>query len=50
MLHYAVVFLLIALISAALGFGALAGTAATIAKICFVVFLVFALLSFLKKK
>jgi uncharacterized membrane protein YtjA (UPF0391 family) len=47
MLHYAVVFLLIALISAALGFGALAGTAATIAKICFVVFLVFALLSFL---
>ena len=50
MLHYAVVFLLIALISAALGFGALAGTAAMIAKICFVVFLVFALLSFLKKK
>lgn len=50
MLYYAVVFLLIALISAALGFGALAGTAATIAKICFVVFLVFALLSFLKKK
>jgi uncharacterized membrane protein YtjA (UPF0391 family) len=40
MLHWAVVFLVIALISAALGFGGLAGTAAGFAKILFLVFLV----------
>jgi uncharacterized membrane protein YtjA (UPF0391 family) len=40
MLHYAVVFLIIALIAAALGFGGIAGTAAGIAKILFLVFLV----------
>jgi uncharacterized membrane protein YtjA (UPF0391 family) len=50
MLHYAVVFLIVAIIAAVLGFGTLAGTAALIAKICFVVFLIFALLTFLKKK
>jgi uncharacterized membrane protein YtjA (UPF0391 family) len=50
MLHYAIVFLIIALIAAFLGFGALSGLAATIAKICFVVFLLFALFSFVKKK
>lgn len=49
MLHYAIVFLVIALIAAFLGFGALAGTAALIAKVCFVVFLVFALVGFLKR-
>ena len=49
MLHYAVVFLVIAIIAAVLGFGVIAGTAAWIAKICFLVFLVFAILSFLKK-
>ena len=49
MLHYAVVFLIVAIIAAVLGFGVIAGTAAWIAKICFVVFLIFALLAFLKK-
>jgi uncharacterized membrane protein YtjA (UPF0391 family) len=41
-LHYAIVFLIIALIAAFLGFGSLAGTAALIAKVCFVLFLIFA--------
>lgn len=40
MLSWALVFLVIALIAAALGFGALAGTAAWIAKVLFFVFLV----------
>jgi uncharacterized membrane protein YtjA (UPF0391 family) len=50
MLHYAVVFLVVALIAAFLGFGYIAGTAAWIAKILFVVFLILAVVSFLKKK
>ena len=50
MLHYALVFLVVALIAAVLGFGVIAGTAAWIAKICFVVFLIFAIITFLKKK
>lgn len=49
MLHYALVFLVVAIIAAGLGFGALSGLAATIAKVCFVLFLVFAIVSFLKK-
>ena len=49
MLHYALVFLIIAIIAAVLGFGVVAGTAAWIAKVCIVVFLVLALISFLKK-
>jgi uncharacterized membrane protein YtjA (UPF0391 family) len=49
MLHYAVIFLVIALIAGVLGFGAISGTAAWIAKACFVVFLIFAVISFLKK-
>ena len=40
MLHYAVVFLIIALIAGALGFFGIAGTAASIAKILFLTFLV----------
>lgn len=40
MLHYALVFLVIALVAAALGFGALAGVAAVLAKVMFFVFLV----------
>ena len=40
MLHYAVVFLIIALIAGALGFFGIAGTAASIAKILFLIFLV----------
>jgi uncharacterized membrane protein YtjA (UPF0391 family) len=47
MLHYAWVFLVIALIAAVLGFGVIAGTAATIAKFCFVAFLIIFLISFL---
>ena len=50
MLHYALVFLIVAIIAAVLGFGVIAGTAAWIAKICFVVFLIFAIVTFLKKK
>jgi len=40
MLHWAIVFLVIALVAAALGFGSLAGTAASFAKILFMIFLV----------
>ena len=40
MLHYAVVFLVIALIAALLGFGGIAGASMGIAKILFFVFLV----------
>ncbi len=50
MLHYAVVFLVVALIAAFLGFGYIAGTAAWIAKILFVVFLILAVVAFLKKR
>lgn len=50
MLHYAVVFLVIAIIAAILGFGTIAGTAAFIAKILFFVFLAMALITFLTKK
>jgi uncharacterized membrane protein YtjA (UPF0391 family) len=40
MLHYALVFLVLGLIAAILGFGGLAGTSIGIAKILFFVFLV----------
>jgi uncharacterized membrane protein YtjA (UPF0391 family) len=45
MLHYALVFLVIALIAAALGFGGIAGAAAGIAKLLFLVFIVLFLVS-----
>jgi uncharacterized membrane protein YtjA (UPF0391 family) len=45
MLHYSILFLIIALVAAFLGFGFVAGTAALIAKICFVVFLVLFIVS-----
>ena len=45
MLSYALLFFIIAIIAAALGFGGLAGTSATIAKVLFVVFLVLFLIS-----
>tara|TARA_R110002073_G_scaffold149182_2_gene302659 strand:+ start:345 stop:599 length:255 start_codon:yes stop_codon:yes gene_type:complete len=45
MLGWALTFLVIALIAAALGFGVVAGTAASIAKILFVVFLVLFVIS-----
>ena len=47
MLHYAVVFLVIALIAALFGFGGIAAGAAGIAKILFLVFLVLAVAGFL---
>lgn len=47
MLHYAVVFFVIALIAALFGFGGIAASAVGIGKILFVVFAVLALLSFL---
>ena len=40
MLHWSLIFLVIAIIAAVLGFGGIAGAAAGIAKILFVVFLV----------
>lgn len=47
MLHYTVVFLVVALIAAALGFTGVAGTAAGIAQTLFYVFLVLFLISLL---
>jgi uncharacterized membrane protein YtjA (UPF0391 family) len=38
--YWAVVFLIIAIVAAILGFGAIAGTAALIAKVLFIVFLI----------
>ena len=45
MLQYAIVFLIVALIAAFLGFGGIAGTAAWIAKVLFFVFLILFLVS-----
>lgn len=47
MLHYAVVFFVIALIAALFGFGGIAASAMGIGKILFVVFAVLAVASFL---
>ncbi len=47
MLHYAIVFLVIALISALFGFGGIAASAAGIAKLLFFVFIVLAAAGFL---
>jgi uncharacterized membrane protein YtjA (UPF0391 family) len=46
MLHYAVVFLVIALIAAVFGFGGIAAGAVEIAKILFFVFVVMAVVTF----
>jgi uncharacterized membrane protein YtjA (UPF0391 family) len=48
MLHYAIVFLVIALIAAVFGFGGVAAGAAGIAKVLFVVFLIGAINYFFK--
>lgn len=50
MLHYALVFLVVAIIAGVLGFGTLMGTAAMIAKVLFVLFLIMALVAFVRKK
>jgi uncharacterized membrane protein YtjA (UPF0391 family) len=47
MLHYAVVFLVIALIAALFGFGGIAAGAVGIAKILFFVFIIMAVIAFL---
>ena len=47
MLHYAIVFLVIALIAAVFGFGGIAASAVGIAKILFFVFLFMAVFTFL---
>jgi uncharacterized membrane protein YtjA (UPF0391 family) len=47
MLHYAVVFFVIALIAALFGFGGIAAGAVGIAKVLFFVFIVLAVASFL---
>lgn len=47
MLHYAVVFFVIALIAALFGFGGIAAGAASIGKTLFIVFIVLAIASFL---
>jgi uncharacterized membrane protein YtjA (UPF0391 family) len=49
MLHYAVVFFIIAIVAAILGFGGIAAGAAGIAKVLFFVFLVLAILTFLRR-
>lgn len=45
MLHYAVVFFVIAIIAGVLGFGKVASGAASIAKVCFYIFLILAVIS-----
>lgn len=47
MLHYAVVFFVIALIAALFGFGGIAAGAVSIAKILFFVFIILAIASFI---
>ncbi len=47
MLRWSVTFLIVAIVAAILGFGALAGTAAYVAKILFVVALVIFIISFI---
>lgn len=47
MLHYSVIFFVIALIAAALGFGGIAGSVVGIAKVLFFAFLILSVLSFL---
>jgi uncharacterized membrane protein YtjA (UPF0391 family) len=49
MLTYSLIFLVVAIIAAILGFGFIAGTAAWIAKVLFVVFLILAVLTYLKR-
>lgn len=46
MLHYALLFFIVALVAALFGFGGLAAGAASIAQLLFVVFIVMALASF----
>jgi len=47
MLHYAVVFFIIALVAALFGFGGIAASAAGIAKVLFLVFVIMAVVTFI---
>ena len=49
MLYYAVVFFVIAIVAAILGFGGIAAGAAGIAKILFFIFLILAIVTFLRR-
>jgi uncharacterized membrane protein YtjA (UPF0391 family) len=50
MLHWSLVFLVISIIAAILGFGGIAGTAVGLAKILFFIFLVLWLVSFISRR
>lgn len=50
MLHYAVVFFVIAIIAAVLGFSGIAGAASNIAWILFVIFLVLGVISLIRRR
>ncbi len=47
MLHYALIFIIVALLAAVFGFGGIAGTALTIAKVLLFVFIVLLVVSLL---
>lgn len=49
MLHYSLVFLIVAIAAAILGFGGVAGAATDIARMLFVVFLILAIVAFLRR-
>jgi len=49
MLGWALVFLIVALVAAVLGFGFLASTAALIAKVLFVIFLILFIISLIRR-
>jgi uncharacterized membrane protein YtjA (UPF0391 family) len=48
MLHYAIIFFIVALIAAALGFWGLAGMAASIAKFLCLIFIILMIVSFFR--
>ncbi|MBL9191925.1 MAG: DUF1328 domain-containing protein [Opitutaceae bacterium] len=50
MLRNSILFLVIALVAAALGFGVVAGTAAIIAKVLFVIFLILFVASLFRRR
>jgi len=49
-LSWAVIFLVVAIIAAVLGFGFIAGTAAWIAKVLFVIFIILFVISLIRRK
>jgi uncharacterized membrane protein YtjA (UPF0391 family) len=50
MLYYALIFLVVALLAGALGFYALAGTAALVARVLFIIFLALFLIGLLRRR